>query len=137
MSSKKYTGMPFPAGNGIPVYFFEDITPTPLASFAIRHSKAVSGVVITASHNPPEYNGYKVYWEDGGQIIPPHDQAIIDEVRRVDSIRAVRKLEFDNGVSSGIITLLGDEITEAYIRELERHALRPAGLSAWRSNSRM
>ena len=117
------------AGNGIPVYFFEDITPTPLASFAIRHCKAVSGVVITASHNPPEYNGYKVYWEDGGQIIPPHDQAIIDEVRRIDSIRAVRKLEFDQGVSSGVITILRDEITEAYIRELERHALRPVGRS--------
>ena len=64
------------AGNGIQVYLFEDITPTPLASYAIRKLNAISGIVITASHNPPEYNGYKVYWKDGGQIISPQDRAI-------------------------------------------------------------
>ena len=113
------------AGNGIPVYLFEDITPTPLASYAIRHLKAVSGVVITASHNPPEYNGYKVYWEDGGQIIPPHDERIIEEVRKIDSINKIKKVPFEQGVSSGTVTILRDEITAAYIKSLEGIALRP------------
>jgi phosphoglucomutase len=113
------------AGNGIPVYLFEDITPTPLASYAIRHLKAVSGVVVTASHNPPEYNGYKVYWDDGGQIIPPHDERIIEEVQKVDSIKKIIKIPFEKGVSSGIIKILRDEITVAYISDLEGVALRP------------
>ena len=113
------------AGTGIPVYLFEDITPTPLASYAVRFLKAQSGVVITASHNPPEYNGYKVYWEDGGQIIPPHDARIIEEVGRIDSIAAIRKIPFERGVSSGIIKILRDEITAAYISDLERQSLRP------------
>ena len=118
------------AGNGIPVYLFEDITPTPLASYAIRHLKAVSGVVVTASHNPPEYNGYKVYWDDGGQIIPPHDGRIIEEVQNVDSIKKIKKIPFEEGVSSGIITILRDEITAAYINDLEGVALRPKKTSA-------
>jgi phosphoglucomutase len=117
------------AGNGIPVYLFEDITPTPLASYAIRHVKAVSGVVVTASHNPPEYNGYKVYWDDGGQIIPPHDERIIEEVQKVDSIKKIIKIPFERGVSSGIIKILHDEITAAYINNLEGVALRPKKIS--------
>ncbi len=117
------------AGNDIPVFLFEDITPTPMASYAIRHLCAVSGVVITASHNPPEYNGYKVYWDDGGQIIAPHDELIIREVNNVDSIGKIRKTSFDDGVSSGLITILRDEITDAYIADLERAALRPRGAS--------
>ena len=115
------------AGNGIPVLMFEDITPTPMASYAIRHLHAVSGVVITASHNPPEYNGYKVYWDDGGQIIAPHDDLIIGEVNEVDSIGKIRKISFEKGVESGIIKLLKDEVTDAYIRDLEGAALRPRG----------
>jgi phosphoglucomutase len=117
------------AANGIPVYLFDDIMPTPMASYAIRHLHAVSGVVITASHNPPEYNGYKVYWDDGGQIIAPHDDLIIQEVNKVDSVEKIRKISFDEGVSSGIIRLLGDEVTGAYIRDLEQAVLRPAGNS--------
>jgi phosphoglucomutase len=115
------------AGNGIPVYIFEDITPTPMASYAIRHLRAVSGVVITASHNPPEYNGYKVYWDDGGQIIAPHDDLIIQEVNKVDSIGKIRRINFDEGMGSGLIRVLNDEVTDAYIGELERAALRPKG----------
>lgn len=113
------------AGNGIPVYLFNDITPTPIASYAIRRLKAVSGIVITASHNPPEYNGYKVYWDDGGQITPPHDDRIIDEVNRVSSIGEIRRIGLDEGLKSGVIRYLGDEITEAYIADLEKAALRP------------
>ncbi|MBN2160271.1 MAG: phospho-sugar mutase [Spirochaetes bacterium] len=118
------------AGNGIPVYLFEDITPTPLASFAIRYLKAVSGVVITASHNPPEYNGYKVYWDDGGQITPPHDDLIIQEVAGVDSIEKIKKIGLREGISSGLIRVLKDEVTNAYIKSLEEAALRPIGRSA-------
>ena len=117
------------AGNNIPVFLFEDITPTPMASYAIRHLRAVSGVVITASHNPREYNGYKVYWDDGGQIIAPHDELIIREVNRVDSITRIKKISFEDGVSSGLIKIIKDEITDAYIRDLERAALRPRGAS--------
>ncbi|HPC41809.1 MAG TPA: phospho-sugar mutase [Spirochaetota bacterium] len=120
------------AANGIPVYLFEDIMPTPLASFAIRHLKAVAGVVITASHNPPEYNGYKVYWDDGGQITPPHDDLIIAEVNRVDSVSKIKKTPFREGVSSGTIRLITDEVTEAYVAELEKAALRPKGTSTVR-----
>ncbi|HNW30353.1 MAG TPA: phospho-sugar mutase, partial [Spirochaetota bacterium] len=120
------------AANGIPVFLFDDIMPTPLASFAIRHLKAVAGVVITASHNPPEYNGYKVYWDDGGQITPPHDDLIIAEVNRVDSISKIKKIPFKDGVSSGTIKLITDEVTEAYVAELEKAALRPKGKSTVR-----
>jgi phosphoglucomutase len=115
------------AGNGILVYIFEDITPTPMASYAIRYLHAVSGVVITASHNPPEYNGYKVYWDDGGQIIAPHDDRIIQEVNNIDAIGKIKRISFDEGVSSGRIRVLGDEVSEAYIRDLEHAALRPKG----------
>ncbi|TFH43577.1 MAG: phospho-sugar mutase [Chrysiogenales bacterium] len=117
------------AGNGIPVYIFEDIVPVPIASFAIRHLNAMSGVVITASHNPPEYNGYKVYWSDGGQIIPPHDVRIISEVGRVDSIAAIKKIPYEDGLSSGKITIIRDEIVDCYIQRLEESALRPPGKS--------
>ena len=72
------------AANGAEVYLFEDLRPTPELSFAIRHLNCDAGIVITASHNPPEYNGYKVYWNDGGQIVPPHDNKIIEEVNLVN-----------------------------------------------------
>lgn len=117
------------AANGIPVYLFDDITPTPLASFAIRHMKAAAGIVITASHNPPEYNGYKVYWDDGGQITPPHDNLIIAEVSLVDSMLKIKKIPFQDGVTRGFIKIIGDEINNAYIAELEKAALRPRGKS--------
>jgi len=76
-------------GNGIKVYLFEDLRPTPELSFTIRHLKCNSGVVITASHNPKEYNGYKVYWDDGAQITSPHDHNIISEVRKIDKISEI------------------------------------------------
>jgi len=74
------------SANGFDVYLFESLRPTPELSFAIRHYKCQSGVVITASHNPPEYNGYKAYWNDGGQVVAPHDVGIINEVRQITSV---------------------------------------------------
>ncbi len=112
------------AANGIQVYYFNDITPTPFTSFAIRELKAVSGVVVTASHNPPEYNGYKVYWEDGAQIISPQDTEIINEVGKISSIKEIKKINFDDGVKSGIIKIIDEEITLSYIKALEDAAYR-------------
>ena len=120
------------AGNGIRVYFFEDITPTPLCSFAIREFRAAGGIVITASHNPPEYNGYKVYWDDGGQVVPPQDGEIIQEVNLVDSITKIKRIAFDDGVASGKIRVVGSDVTAAYLAHLEKHALRPRGASSVR-----
>lgn len=117
------------AGNGIRAYYFNDITPVPLCSFAIRNLKAVSGIVITASHNPPEYNGLKVFWEDGGQVVPPVDGEIIDEVKMVHSIEAIKRMDFDDGVRAGLITILGDDIINKYLTLLERKTLRKASPS--------
>lgn len=113
------------AGNGVRVYLFEDITPTPFCSFAIRELGAGSGIVLTASHNPPEYNGYKVYWDDGGQIVPPHDGGIIGEVLKIESIGDIRKTDFEEGKKSGLIRMIGPEILRSYIARLEGKALRP------------
>jgi len=113
------------AGNGIRAYVFDDIAPTPLCSFAIRKLGAVSGIVITASHNPPEYNGFKAYWDDGGQVVPPQDREIIGEVKKIESIGAIKKVSFDEGVRAGLIKVVGDDIRSAYIAALEKTALRP------------
>ncbi|MCU0847295.1 MAG: phospho-sugar mutase [Spirochaetes bacterium] len=117
------------AGNGIRVFYFNDITPTPFASYAIRELNAVSGIVITASHNPSEYNGYKVYWEDGGQIVPPHDKNIIERVNAVSSIEMIKKTAFDKAVNSGIIKIIDREITDSYLKRLEKASFRTKGKS--------
>ncbi len=117
------------AGNGIPVFMFRDIAPTPFASFAIRHLKATSGIVITASHNPPEYNGYKVYWDDGGQIVTPHDKRIIDEVEKIDTIDKIAKKDFDAAVAAQIIRFIDEEIFKSYVMHLEKYAMRERGPS--------
>jgi phosphoglucomutase len=98
------------AANGIKVYLFEALRPTPELSFAIRHLKCQGGVVLTASHNPKEYNGYKAYWDDGSQLVPPHDKNVIKEV---DKIASVDDVKWSGGESN--ITLLGKELDEAYI----------------------
>lgn len=112
------------AANGIRAYVFDDIAPTPLCSFAIRHLKAVSGVVITASHNPPEYNGFKVYWDDGGQVVPPDDKAIIEEVKRIQSIAEIKKIPFEDGIKTDYIIPIGEDILNEYLKHLEQKALR-------------
>lgn len=112
------------AGNGIKVFLFEDIMPTPLCSFAIRHLKTVSGIVITASHNPPEYNGYKVYWEDGGQVTPPYDKEIIAEVKKIESVTSVKKTDYETALKQGMINIIGEEIIVEYISKLEQKAMR-------------
>jgi len=106
--------------NGIKAYLFEELRPTPELSFAIRNLGCQSGVVVTASHNPKEYNGYKVYWEDGGQIIQPHDVNIIREVQRIKSIEEVK---FDGDRSA--IVRLGEEMDHRYIEEVAKQSLNP------------
>jgi len=108
------------SANGIKVYLFEDLRPTPELSFAIRHFGCQSGVVVTASHNPKEYNGYKVYWEDGGQIITPHDKNIIAEVQK---IKNVDEIKFDNSLK--LVQIIGEKIDNEYINELKKLSLNP------------
>ncbi|MCK5781755.1 MAG: phospho-sugar mutase [Flavobacteriales bacterium] len=98
------------AANGIKVYLFDTFRPTPELSFAVRHLGCQSGIVLTASHNPPEYNGYKVYWEDGSQVVPPHDNGIISEVKNVK----VEEIKFDPE-NEDLIEIIGEEIDNAFV----------------------
>lgn len=108
------------AANGIKAYLFEDLRPTPEVSYAIRKLGCQSGIMITASHNPKAYNGYKVYWEDGAQVIPPHDKNIIAEVNRVQ----VDQIKFKGG-DKKLIESLGKEMDDAYIKDLKTLLLSP------------
>lgn len=108
------------SANGFEVYLFESLRPTPELSFAIRHYKCQSGVVITASHNPPEYNGYKAYWNDGGQVVAPHDEGIIHEVRKIKSVSDIRF-----GGDKKNIKILGNETDELFLNEVHKICLNP------------
>ena len=111
------------SGNGITAYLFDDLRPTPELSFAIRHLGCQSGCVITASHNPKEYNGFKVYWNDGSQVIAPHDANIIDEVNKITSPDEVK---FAGDASR--IHSIGKEIDDAYLAELKKLSINPAAI---------
>jgi len=108
------------AANGFKVYLFESLRPTPELSFSIRHFGCKSGVVITASHNPKEYNGYKAYWDDGGQVVPPHDKNIIAEVEKITSVDAVKW----SGNESNI-QVVGNEVDEIYTDKIKALSLNP------------
>ena len=111
------------AANGIKAYIFESLRPTPELSFAMRHLGCISGINITASHNPPEYNGYKVYWEDGAQITPPHDTGIMDEVKKVTDYNNVLTMDEDAAKAAGLYEVIGKEVDDAYIAELKKQVL--------------
>lgn len=111
------------AANGIKAYIFESLRPTPELSFALRHLGCISGINITASHNPPEYNGYKVYWEDGAQITPPHDTGIMDEVKKVTDYNNVLTMDEDAAKAAGLYEVIGQEVDDAYIAELKKQVL--------------
>ncbi|MFZ1534450.1 MAG: phospho-sugar mutase, partial [Chitinophagaceae bacterium] len=108
------------AANGIKVFLFEDLRPTPELSFAIRHLKCQGGVVVTASHNPKEYNGYKAYWDDGSQLVPPHDKNVIKEV---DKIASVDDVKWSGGEAN--ITILGKELDEVYMEMVKELSVYP------------
>ncbi len=111
------------AANGIKAYVFESLRPTPELSYAVRKLGCTAGINITASHNPPEYNGYKVYWEDGAQITPPHDKGIMDEVRAVTDYAAVRTMSLADAKAAGLYQTIGADIDDPYIAELKKLVL--------------
>ena len=123
------------ASNGIKTYIFREMRPTPELSYTVRKLGCVTGIVITASHNPKEYNGYKVYWKDGGQIISPHDENIIKEVRGVEKITDVVKNDFDSLLNKGMIEWIDPSVDESYINEVVSLAIAPEEIA--KSNVRI
>ena len=111
--------------NGIKTYLFESLRPTPELSFAVRELGCIAGIVITASHNPREYNGYKVYWEDGAQITPPHDKNILAEVAKVTEFSMVKTMEEDEARVSGLFQIIGTEFDDRYIAQLKKQSIHP------------
>lgn len=113
------------AANGIKAYVFESLRPTPELSFALRTLGCISGIVVTASHNPPEYNGYKVYWEDGAQITAPKDKEIIAEVNAITDYNTVKTMDKDAAMAAGLYEVIGAEIDDAYMAELKKQIIHP------------
>ncbi len=113
------------AANNIKAYVFESLRPTPELSFALRQLKAISGIVITASHNPPEYNGYKVYWEDGAQITAPKDKEIIEEVNSIHDYGTIKTVSQEKAKAEGLYEVIGKDIDDAYIAELKKLIINP------------
>ena len=113
------------AANGIKSYVFDALRPTPELSFALRTLGCTAGIVITASHNPPEYNGYKVYWEDGAQITAPKDKEIITEVKAITDYHTVKTMDKDAAMSAGLYVVIGKEIDDAYMVELKKQVIHP------------
>lgn len=113
------------AANGIKAYVFDELRPTPELSFALRTLGCISGIVVTASHNPPEYNGYKVYWEDGAQVTAPKDKEIIDEVKAVTDYADVLTMDKEAAMAAGLYQVIGSEIDDAYMVELKKQIIHP------------
>ena len=111
------------AANGIKAYRFESLRPTPELSFAVRYLDCVAGINVTASHNPPEYNGYKVYWEDGAQITPPHDTGIMAEVKAITDFADTKTMEMIDAIKAGLLVTIGAEVDDAYMGELKKLVL--------------
>ena len=122
------------AANGIKAYVFEDLRPTPELSFAVRYLKCIAGLNITASHNPPDYNGYKVYWEDGAQITPPHDSEIMAEVGKVTDYAKVKTMDKVKAISQGLYQVIGQDIDDKYIAELKKVVLHPEAINKMASD---
>lgn len=116
-------------GNQIPVYLFSRLTPTPFLSFAIRHLSLAAGIVITASHNPPEYNGYKVYWEDGGQITAPLDEEIGQFIAQITDYGSIKRLLEKEAEKEGLLHWIGNELEDEYIKEMNQWVLSPKALT--------
>jgi len=111
--------------NGIKVNLFDNLRPVPELSFSVRYLHATAGIMITASHNPPEYNGYKVYWSDGAQIVPPIDKGIIDEVLSIKDFSLIKTLNKNEAIEAGLLNYVGEEIDDAFINALKSSCLNP------------
>ena len=118
------------AANGIKVYLFDALRPTPELSFALRTLGCVAGINITASHNPKEYNGYKAYWEDGAQLPPEHADTVSAAIAKLDLFRDVKKIPLDDALESGIVRMIGAEIDEKYLAAVEAQAVNPSAIRA-------
>ena len=118
------------AANGIKAYIFETVRPTPELSFAVRHLGCVAGINVTASHNPPEYNGYKVYWEDGAQITPPHDSGIMGEVKAISDWNTVKTMDKAEAEKAGLFEVIGKEVDDAYMAELKKQVIHMDAIQA-------
>lgn len=118
------------AANGIKAFVFESLRPTPELSYAVRKLGCIAGINITASHNPPEYNGYKVYWEDGAQITPPHDKGIMDDVKAIEDYTTMKTMGLDEAKAAGLYETIGAEVDDAYIEELKKQVLHQDAIDA-------
>lgn len=111
--------------NGIKAYLFENLRPVPELSFAVRELGCTAGVMITASHNPPKYNGYKVYWDDGAQIVPPVDKDITAKVRAIESFKEIKEITEEEAKQKGLLTIIGKEMDDKYLDVLKKSILNP------------
>ena len=118
------------AANGIKAYVFESLRPTPELSYAVRSLGCIAGINITASHNPPEYNGYKVYWEDGAQITPPHDKGIMAEVEAVTDYNTVKTMGLEEAKKAGLYEVIGQEVDDGYIAKLKKQVIHQDSIDA-------
>lgn len=116
------------AANGIKAYRFESLRPTPELSFAVRELGCIAGINITASHNPPEYNGYKVYWEDGAQFTPPHDKGVTEKVMAITDLSAVKTMSREEAEASGLYVTIGAEIDDKYIAQVKAQVVNQAAI---------
>ena len=111
--------------NGIKAYVFESLRPTPELSYAVRELKCIAGINVTASHNPPAYNGYKVYWEDGAQITPPHDKGIMDAIKAIKDFSEVLTMDKEEAKSKGLYNVIGKDVDDSYIAKLKEQVKNP------------
>lgn len=118
------------AANGIRVYLFDALRPTPELSFAVRELGCAAGINITASHNPKQYNGYKVYWDDGGQLPPEHADTVAAEIAKLDLFRDVRQMPVEKAITSGMVTIVGKEVDEKYLAAVLAQAVNPQAVKA-------
>lgn len=111
------------AGNGIKAYLFDSLRSTPELSFAVRELNTLSGIVVTASHNPPEYNGYKVYWDDGAQVVAPHDKKIIEEVYSIENFDEIKFIPKQEALEKGLLKIVGKELDDKFIEQLKSQVI--------------
>ncbi len=117
------------AANGIKAYLFDDLRPTPELSFAVRELEATAGIMLTASHNPPDYNGYKVYWNDGAQVVQPHDEGIINKVKAIKDFSSIKTISKSEARQEGLFEIIDAAVDDKYIKCLKDLSLRPESIS--------
>lgn len=118
--------------NGIQALITKDLRPVPMLSFMTRHFGCHAGVCVTASHNPPDYNGYKVYWQTGGQLVPPHDKAIIQKYAAIKGYEAIKRLDYEKALKEGRVREVGDELDEAYFAKVKALSMHPEGRAGFK-----